>query len=42
MSLSKEIAFCKIAVFCWDIFNEDIAKLVADNDVCEKLQFKLS
>ena len=27
----------KIAVFCWNIFSENIAKLVTDNVVCEKL-----
>ena len=29
--------FVKIAVFCWNIFNENIAKLVIDNAACEKL-----
>ena len=27
----------KIAVFCWNIFSENTAKLVIDNVVCEKL-----
>ena len=34
---SKKLHFMKIAGFSWNIFNENIAKLVADNAVCEKL-----
>ena len=34
--------FINIAVFWWNIFNESTAKLVIDNDVCEKLQFQLT
>ena len=34
--------FVKIAIFCWNILNENIAKLVIDNAICEKLQLKLT
>ena len=34
--------YVKIAVFCWNIFNKNIAKLVIDNVVSEKLKFKLT
>ena len=34
--------YVKIAVFCWNIFNKNIAKLVINNVVCEKLKFKLT
>ena len=33
----KKLHFLKIAVFCWNKFDENIAKLVIDNAVCEKL-----
>ena len=33
----KKLHFVKIAGFCQNIFNKNIAKLVIDNAVCEKL-----
>ena len=33
----KKLCFVKSVGFCWNIFNKNIAKLVIDNAVCEKL-----
>ena len=33
----KKLHFVKIASFSWNIFNENEAKLVTDNAVCEEL-----
>ena len=33
----KKLHFVKIAAFCWNMFNENIVKLVIDNAVSKKL-----
>ena len=35
----KKLHFVKFVIFWWNIFNENVAKLVTDNAVCEKLNY---